>query len=128
MKLDHASAADLLGAYALAWCTWDGDAFTELHAPDARSHHDPFEPPVVGRNAIRANLAEASNVEEQVELVFERHWVVVPTILAAWHASYVDRVSRARVRFAGFASFEMTDGGLIQSARFWYNRQDSSVQ
>jgi len=128
MRLDHAWATDLLERYARSWCDWDGDAFVALHAPDAVSQDDPFEPALVGRNAIRANLLAASEFEEQVELVFERHWVVPPTILAAWHASYVHRTTRVRVRFAGFVSFEIVAPGVIQHARFWYNRQERTAE
>jgi len=121
----YAVAADLLERYRRAWCAWDGDAFTDLHTPDAVSHDDPFGAPLVGRNAIRRNLLDASQIEEQVEFVFERHWVVDPTILAAWHASYVHRQTRARVRFAGFATFEIAGDGRISRARYWYNRAET---
>ncbi len=126
--LDHARAADLLDRYAAAWITRDGDAFVDLHTPDAEAVHDPFDTPLVGRNALRRALLEAADSEEQVELTFERHWVVPPTILAAWHASHVDRLSRARVRYAGFVAFEIADDGRIRRARFWYNRRESPAE
>ncbi|MBI3747044.1 MAG: nuclear transport factor 2 family protein, partial [Chloroflexi bacterium] len=109
--LTYASATDLLDRYRRAWCAWDGDAFVALHAPDAESRDDPFGAPRVGHNAIRRHLLDASQFEEQVEFVFERHWVVPPTILTAWHASHVHRQTRARVRFAGFATFEIAEDG-----------------
>jgi hypothetical protein len=127
MTIDYAWAGDFLARYAQARCTWDGDAFIDLHAPDAESADDPFEPPLVGHNAIRQNLLEASDFEEQVELTFERHWVVPPTILAVWHASYVNRHTRARVRFAGFVTFEVAHDGRIRRTRFWYNRREVSA-
>jgi hypothetical protein len=126
--LDHAWAGDFLDRYAGARSTWDGDAFVELHAADAISQDDPFGPPLAGHNAIRASLLAASESEDQVEFTFERHWVVAPTILAAWHASYVHRQTRARVRFAGFVTFEMTDDGRVRRARFWYNRQEAAAE
>lgn len=128
MKIDHAWATDFLDNYARSWSEWDGDTFVALHTPDVILQVDPFGPPLVGQNAIRARLLAASEFEEQVELVFERHWVVPPTILAAWHASHVHRTTGARVRFAGFASFEITEPGVIQHARFWYNRQERTAE
>jgi hypothetical protein len=125
--LNYAAAGDLLERYARAWCSWDGDAFVDLHSPDAESRDDPFEPAIVGHNALRANLLAASEFEDAVELTFERHWVVPPTILAAWHASYVHRVTRARVRLVGFVTFEIGDDGRIRTGRFWYNRQETAA-
>ena len=124
--LDYAAAGELLERYGRAWCSRDGDAFVDLHTPDAESRHDPFEPAIVGHNALRASLLAASEREDAVELTFERHWVVPPTILAAWHGSYVHRETRARVRLAGFATFTIADDGRIRSGRFWYNRRESA--
>ena len=123
--LRYAEAGALLDRYADAWSAGDGDAFIDLHTADAETHADPFAPALVGHNALRRRLLDALATEEQVELIFERHWVVPPTILAAWHASYVDRQTRARVRFAGFATFEIADDGRISRARYWYNRAET---
>lgn len=128
MTLDHAWAGDFLDRYAAARSTWDGDAFVDLHRPDAEWVIDPFLPPLVGHNAFRSRLLEASDLEEQVELTFERHWVVPPTILAVWHASYVHRHTRARVHIAGFATFEIADGGRIRRSRFWYNQREAPAE
>ncbi|MEO7663515.1 MAG: nuclear transport factor 2 family protein, partial [Candidatus Limnocylindrales bacterium] len=125
MALTHETAATLLERYATAWADHDGDAFVALHTEDAESVEDPFKPPLVGSNALRQRLLDAAEAEEQVEFTFERHWVVAPTILAPWHASYVDRDSRARVRMAGFATFEIADDGRIRRARFWSNRAET---
>ncbi|MES2208849.1 MAG: nuclear transport factor 2 family protein [Chloroflexota bacterium] len=127
-SIDHAAAGELLDRFAQARCSWDGDRWVGLFTPDAESHHDPFLPPFVGHNDLRASLLKASEFEEQVELTFERHWVVPPTILAVWHASHVHRRTRARIRFAGFATFEIADDGRIRKARFWYNRHESPVE
>ena len=121
----YAEARTLLDRYSEAWSSGDGDAFIDLHTADAETHADPFAPPLLGHNALRRRLLDALETEEQVELVFERHWVVPPTILAAWHASYVQRQTRARVRFAGFATFEIADDGRISRARYWYNRAET---
>ncbi len=125
MTIDYAAAAELLDRYARAWCSGDGEAFVDLHTEEVEARYDPFEPPLVGHNSIRRYLLDASPLEEQVEFVFERHWVVPPTILAAWHSSYVDRQTRARARLAGFATFEIAADGRISRARYWYNRAET---
>lgn len=127
-ELDYATAGELLDRYARIRCAWDGDAWVDLFTPDAASHLDPFGPPLVGHIDLRRNLVEASEFEEQVELTFERHWVVPPSILAVWHASYVHRQSRARVRLAGFVTLDIADDGRIRRARFWHNRHESPAE
>lgn len=122
MTLDYAAAGNLLDRYGRAWATFDGDAWVELFTVDVEYHEDPFEPPLVGRNAIRAYLLEASGRQEQVEFTVERHWVVEATILAAWHASYVGRKDSGRVRLIGFMTLEIRDD-RIGRLREWYHRR-----
>jgi len=123
--VDHASAADVLDRYKRAWETFDGDAWTDLFAEDAEYHEDPFEPPMVGSNALRAYLLEAAAAQDQVEMTVERHWVVAGTVLAAWHASYVRRSDRTRVRLAGFMTLEIADDGRISRFREWWHRRET---
>lgn len=127
MSLDHAAAGDLLERYRVAWETFDGDAWVELFAEEAEYHEDPFEPPLVGQNALRAYLLEAAESQDQVEMTVERHWVVGPTVLAAWHASYVMRADRARVRIAGFMTLEIDDDGRVRRFREWWHRRETRV-
>ena len=127
MTVDHAAAGDLLDAYARAWEAFDGDGWTGLFSEDAEYHEDPFEPPLVGQNAIRAYLLQAADVQDQVEVTIERHWVVGSTILAAWHASFVRRPTRARVRVAGFMTLEIDASTRITRFREWWHRRETAV-
>jgi ketosteroid isomerase-like protein len=122
--VDHASAADLLDRYRRAWETFDGDAWTDLFTEDAEYHRDPFEPPMVGSNALRAYLLQLADTQDQVEMTIERHWVVNETVLAVWHASYVQRAS-ARVRLAGFMTMEIANDGRISRFREWWHRRET---
>ena len=81
MTIDHAAAETLLERFGAAWQTFDGDAWVDLFTDDAEFREDPFEPPLVGRNAVRAYLLRTAELQEQVEFTAERHWVVDPTIL-----------------------------------------------
>lgn len=119
MTLDHADAGALLDRFAAARSAFDGDAWVDLFTTDAEWHASPFDPVVTGSVELRRMLLEASEREEQVEFTFERHWVVPPTVLAPWHSSHVDRRDRARVRRAGFATFEVDGNGRIRVVRMW---------
>jgi len=126
MTLDHAAAEDVLERFGMAWQAFDGDAWVELFTDDAEFREDPFEQALVGRNAIRAYLLRAAELQEQVDFTAERHWVVDPTILVAWHASYIARQDRVAVRLAGFMTLEMRDGRIAR-LRQWVRRRDGTA-
>jgi ketosteroid isomerase-like protein len=124
MTLDHAAAQDLLEAYGRAWESFDGDAWVALFTEDASYREEPFEEPLVGHLALRAYLLEAAQSQRDVEFTVERHWVVPPTVLAAWHASFVRRSTGARVRLAGFLTMEVAPDGRIGRFREWWHRRE----
>ena len=126
MSVDYAAAGELLARFGRAWEAFDGDAWVELFSDDVEYHHDPFEPPLVGHNAVRAYLLAAAELQEEVIFTVERHWVVDPTILVAWHAGYIQRSDRARVRLAGFMTLEMR-GDRIARLREWSNRRPAQA-
>jgi ketosteroid isomerase-like protein len=122
MALDHATAADLLDRFTQAREAFDGDAWADLFTDDAEFQEDPFGPTLAGKNAVRAYLLEAAERQEQVAFTVERHWIVDPTVLFAWHASLVQRSDRARVQLAGFMTLEIRDGRIAR-LREWYHRR-----
>jgi ketosteroid isomerase-like protein len=126
MTIDHAFAETLLERFGAAWQGFDGDAWVDLFTDDVEFREDPFEPPLVGHNAVRAYLLKAAELQEQVDFTAERHWVVDPTILVAWHASYVARDNGATVRLAGFMTLEMRDR-RIGRLRKWVRRRDGTA-
>jgi ketosteroid isomerase-like protein len=117
--IDYATAGDLLEAYGHAWETFDGEGWVALFTDDAEYHEDPFEPPMVGHNALRAYLLEASESQRDVEFTVERHWVSGETILAAWHVTFIRRTSGGLVRMAGFMTAEIAADGRIARFREW---------
>ena len=117
--IEYANAGDLLEAYGRAWETFDGDAWVAIFTDDAEYHEDPFEAPIVGHNALRAYLLEASASHRDVEFTVERHWVSGETVLAAWHGAFTRRSSGRLVRMAGFMTVEVAADGRIARFREW---------
>jgi ketosteroid isomerase-like protein len=117
--IDYAVAGNLLEAYGRAWETFDGDAWVAIFTEDAEYHEDPFGEPIVGHNALRAYLLDASASQRDVEFIVERHWVSGPTVLAAWHVSFTRRSSSRLVRMAGFLTAEVTLDRRIARFREW---------
>ena len=120
MTIDYAAGGELLERYGRAWAEFDGDAWVGLFTEDARYHVDPFSPPLVGHNAIRAYLVESAETQEDVEFTVERHWVSGDTVLAAWHASYNRRGTPDRARLAGFMTLEVAPDGRIDRLHEWW--------
>ena len=119
MSIDYARAGELLETYGRAWRTFDGDAWVGLFTEDAEYHEVPFDPPLVGHNALRAYLLEAAETEDDVDFTVERHWVSGETVLAAWHASFVRRAAGSRARLAGFMTLEIAPDGRVARFREW---------
>lgn len=119
MTVSYAAAHDLLESLVRARTTCDGDALTDLVAASAEVTLDPFAPPFIGHNALRAYLLEAAGAERDYDLAIERHWVSGDTILAAWHASWNRITDEAKVRQAGFLSAEVGEDGRITRLRRW---------
>jgi hypothetical protein len=119
MTLTYAQAHDLLATLVDARLRYDGDGLTVLFAEDAQANLDPFTPPLVGHNALRAYLLGAADTQRHYDLAIERHWVAGDTVLAAWHASWNRTADEAKVRQAGFLSAEVGGDGRIGRLRLW---------
>jgi ketosteroid isomerase-like protein len=119
MSVDYATAGTMLETFGRAWATFDGDLIVSMFTDDAEYHADLFAPPMVGHNAIRAYWLDGSRTTGDVEFVPERHWVSGDTVLAAWHASYVETDTRARVHLVGFMTWELASDGRIAKLREW---------
>ena len=117
--VDYAQAGELIETYGRAWETFDGDSWIAIFTEDAEYHEDPFEAPIVGHNALRAYLLEASASQRDVEFTVERHWVSGETVLAAWHVAFTRRTSGRLVRMAGFMTAEVATDGRIARFREW---------
>lgn len=117
--IDYAAAGDLLAAYGHALETFDGDAWVAIFTEDAEYHEDPFGAPLVGHNALRASLLDASASRRDVEFTIERHWVSGDTVLAAWHMAFTGVVTGRLVRAAGFMTAEVAPDGRIRRFREW---------
>ena len=125
--IDYAAAGDLLVAYGEAWRTFDGDAWVALFTEDAEYHNEPFEPPLVGHNPLRAYLLEVAGSQRDVEFTVERHWVSGTTVLAAWQVAFVKRATGQLVRLAGFLTAEVAPDSRINRFREWAQYAPSSA-
>ena len=117
--IDYATAGEWLEGYGRAWQEFDGDAWVALFTDDVEYVVDPFKPPLVGHNAVRAYLLDASASQRDVEFTVERHWASGTTVLAAWHATFMLRTGGEVVRLAGFLTAEVASDGRVSRFREW---------
>ena len=76
MSVDYATAGTMLETFGRAWATFDGDLIVSMFTDDAEYHADPFAPPMVGHNAIRAYWLDGSRTTaDRSSSCRERHWV-----------------------------------------------------
>jgi ketosteroid isomerase-like protein len=121
--IDYATAGRLLDDFARAYRTFDGDLVVSLFRPDAEYHEDPFSPPLLGHNAIRAYWLDAAETQDQVEFTFERHWVSGDTVIAVWHMSWLTRGTSQRFRASGVLILAMQDGKIARLRSWWHGRR-----
>jgi hypothetical protein len=119
MSIDYAGAHDLLGRIVAARSSYDGELLVDHFSDACEVVLDPFEPALIGHNALRAYLNDAAVAERWFDLAIERHWVSGSTVLAAWHASWTRVPDEAKVRLAGFLSAEMGEDGRIARLKLW---------
>jgi hypothetical protein len=119
MTITYAEAHDLLGRLVAARTRYQGDPLVDQFADGCEVVLDPFEPPLVGHNALRAYLNDAAVAERWFDLAIERHWVSGSTVLAAWHASWNRTTDEAKVRQAGFLSAEVGEDGRVARLKLW---------
>ncbi len=110
---------DLIARYKFALERRDPDLALELFREDAEYRPDPFEPALVGSNAIRESWNGIAASRNHVEFDAEHIWVSGATVLASWHGTYTVRATTERVRTLGFMTLELDDDGLISRLREW---------
>ena len=127
MTIGYAEAGELLADLARAHETFDGDLVVSIFSADAEYHEDPFGPPIVGHNAIRAYWLESAATQDQVEFTIERHLVSGDTTVAIWHLSYVLREDGGRRRASGVMVLDMRDGEIERLREWSHERRADTV-
>ena len=127
MTIGYAEAGELLADFARAYETFDGDLIVSLFTDDAEYHEDPFSPPIVGHNAIRAYWLDGAETQNQVEFTIERHLVSGDTVVGIWHMSYVVRADGKRRRASGVLILETRNGKIERLREWWHERRADTV-
>ena len=116
-----------LAAYGTAWKQGDPDTLIALFAPDARYYETPFDPPFVGRDAIRDYWAKGAR-DAQTDVHFATEIVTVSDDVgvAYWRARFVRVPSRRRVSLDGVLKASFGADGLCTEFREWWHRRETA--
>jgi hypothetical protein len=93
---------DWLERYRRAWIERDADAASRLFTDDATYREQPFQPPFVGRAAIRDYWARVTTSQTSVELRYGRSIVDGRHVAVEW-----------------WANLQTTDGPLTLAGEFF---------
>ena len=117
-----------LDAYGRAWETGDVAAVVVLFSPDAAYYETPFDPPMVGLEAIETYWREGAG-QAQRDVAFRYHVLSVEGDLGLghWSASFVRVPSGVRVRLDGILSARFDESGRCVEFREWWHRQEEAT-
>jgi len=116
-----------LDAYGRAWEQGDAAAVVALFGPDTAYYETPFDPPMLGRDAIR-DYWQAGAADAQRDVVFAY------TILSAgdpavahWTARFTRVPSGVGVRLDGVLVARFDGAGQCVEFREWWHREEEST-
>jgi hypothetical protein len=110
--------ADWLERYRRAWIERDADAASELFTVDATYREQPFQPPFVGRAAIRSYWANVTASQTDVELRYGKSIVDGRRLAVEWWANL--QTSDGPLTLAGEFLLLFADTGQCRELReYW---------
>ena len=115
-----------LDAYGRAWQQGDAKAVMTLFAPGASYYETPFDPPVVGLDAIHDYWkAGAGRTQAAVLLNYDVLSVAGDVGIAHWRATFVRLPARSSVRLDGALAAQFDSAGRCAEFREWWHRQET---
>jgi ketosteroid isomerase-like protein len=110
---------DLIARFKNARQKRNPDKMLELFAEDAEYRYHPFEPALIGANAIREYWNRVAAEQTHVDFDAERTWVAGNTVFSSWHSAHTLELTAERIRERGFSTAELDEDGQITRLRDW---------
>ncbi len=124
--MNETQFAAWLDAYGRAWQTGDAKAVMTLFAPAATYYETPFDPPLVGLDAIHDYWrAGAGQGQRDVAFTYDVLAVAGDLGLAHWAATFTRLSSGAAVRLDGALAARFDAGGACVEFREWWHRLET---
>lgn len=119
-----------LARYGYAWEAGDAQAAIELFSDDAEYFENPFDEPMIGKEAIRRYWSGGAG-ESQKGIHFQHRAAAVTGNkgLAQWEATFTRVPSGNHVELNGFLMAEFDAAGRCSVFReWWHRREKGSIQ
>ena len=110
-----------MAAYGRASAENDPQASANLFAENARYYENPFEEPIVGREAIYEYWNKGAQNLKDKEAFFEILAINGNTGIARWQSGFTVVESGKRLALDCLFVVEFDDEGLCQSFREWWH-------
>ena len=124
--MNETQFAAWLDAYGRAWQEGDAKAVMTLFAAGATYHETPFDPPLMGLDAIHDHWkAGAGQTQTEVVFTYDVLSVAGDLGLAHWRATFVRLPARSAVRLDGALAARFDANGRCTEFREWWHRQET---
>lgn len=115
-----------LRRYGEAWIDRDPAAAVRLFTDDAAYHETPFDPPMLGSEAIRRYWADGAQASQR-DVTFSAQAVGVDAQIgyARWQASFVRLPLGSLVELDGVLAARFSPDGRCCEFREWWHRREA---
>lgn len=115
-------ANKFLACYKEAWETRNPDLAANLFTRDAHYCENPFDKPIVGRDAIRCYWKGATEPQQDIHFTVRDSFAVGHTLVAEWTCTYTHRPSQERRELAGVLLADFYGENVRTFREFWHRR------
>jgi len=117
-----------LHRYGEAWIAGDPQAALKLFTDDAAYYETPFEPPMVGSDAIRRYWTEgAQDSQRNVTFAAQPIGFGGDTAYARWQATFVRLPLGSFVELDGVLAVSFAPDGRCCEFREWWHRRETPM-
>jgi len=124
--MNKEEAIKLLNIYGEAWMKRDADLILSIFTSDA-TYNDPKEPENHGHEGIRDYwIKKVIGEQKDIEFKLLNVWVDDNTVIAEWHADFIDIKRNLKIKMDEVAIFT-TKEGKFDSLREYYKTEKTSL-
>jgi len=121
-RLTAGTAQRFLAQYREAWESRDPDLASNLFTRDAHYWENPFGPPIVGREAIRAYWKAATEKQEDIHFSVRNFFSQKFALAIDWKCAYRSLPSGERRELAGMMIADFYGGQVRTFRECWLRR------
>jgi ketosteroid isomerase-like protein len=114
-----------LARYKRAWETYDADLVVSLFTPMAHYYERPFQPPLIGHDAIRRYWEGIAQTQRCANFTYTIIAARAGAGAATWQATFTRVPSGQRRLLDGVMALEFNRDGLCAVLREWWHSKEA---